>query len=121
MTPSDNTDPKLEEARIIHAPVIETMRRMGYGLLKDGETFYELGYETDLKLGLTFSMHQAYAIQADRESAVREELGQQLDPDEVGDLKCSVCWRTPTRLYESKFYCGQHFTAKLTKGSDEAS
>lgn len=46
----------------IHKPVIETMNTLGYGLLKDGNTFYKKGYELYPRLVVTFSMNQAYEI-----------------------------------------------------------
>ncbi len=50
---------KTEEA---HKPVIEVMRKIGYGLMTDNETFYELGMELEPRSGITFSMRQAYVI-----------------------------------------------------------
>ncbi len=53
---------KYEEAKKIHAPIVETMQNMGYGLLKDGDTFYQHGMELEPRTGITFTMRQAYAI-----------------------------------------------------------
>lgn len=61
------TGRKREES--IHTPVIRLMGRFGYGLLKDGDTFYQKGYELNPRIGITFSMKQAYAIQGFMRSA----------------------------------------------------
>lgn len=54
------TKPKLPEKA--HKPVIDVMRKIGYGLMNDNETFYELGMELEPRSGVTFSMTQAYVI-----------------------------------------------------------
>lgn len=46
----------------IHATVVEAMKSVGYGLLKDGETFYRIGMELAPRDGITFSMREAYEI-----------------------------------------------------------
>jgi len=46
----------------IHKPVIKAMEKIGYGLLTDNETFYQLGMELEPRSGITFSMTQAYII-----------------------------------------------------------
>ena len=50
---------KYEEAIKIHSEVVKTMDGVGYGLLKDGETFYRYGTDAD---GILFSMREAYEI-----------------------------------------------------------
>ena len=57
-----NTPPSAQTELEIHKPVIETMKKNGFGLLKDGETFYKLGYELDPRGNTTFTMSQAYEI-----------------------------------------------------------
>ncbi len=52
----------LEETHRIHKSVIKTMEDMGYGLLTDGDTFYEKGMELEPRSGITFTMRQAYVI-----------------------------------------------------------
>ncbi len=59
MTPINNNQMSEQE---IHKPIIETMEKMGYGLLTDGETFYLKGMELEPRNGITFTMNQAYAI-----------------------------------------------------------
>jgi len=67
-----------DEAVRIHEAVIGKMRTMGYGLLLDGETFYELGYElfygSESWSDFIFTMHQAYSIcqAAEKWQEVRE-------------------------------------------------
>lgn len=29
--------------------------------------------------------------------------------DDAADLKCSICWRTPTKIFRRIFYCSEHF------------
>jgi hypothetical protein len=53
---------QLEDAKRIHAPVIATMDAMGYGLMKDGDTFYKVGNEIQPFTRQNFNMTQAYAI-----------------------------------------------------------
>jgi hypothetical protein len=51
-----------EEINKIHEPVIKAMSIIEYGLLKDGDTFYEKGMELEPRSGITFTMRQAYVI-----------------------------------------------------------
>jgi hypothetical protein len=80
----DTTPDTFEEKKRIHKLVIESMDEIGYGLLKDGKTFYQKGYELDITMGITFSMHQAYEIHKvlseakaqEREKITKEGLSQ---------------------------------------------
>jgi hypothetical protein len=67
-----------DTTKAVHQPVIDTMSRLGFGLLKNGETFYQKGYELDISLGITFSMHQAYEIHKHLLQAYSEGAGRVL-------------------------------------------
>jgi len=62
MANNHDSSPELEEAKRIHGDTIKQMHEMGYGLMKDGDTFYKLGYELNPRLVETFTMREAYAI-----------------------------------------------------------
>ena len=70
------TLPTTPERELVHKPVIEVMKRMGYGLLTDGETFYQLGMELEPRSGITFSMKEAYAISTELRNQATELLGE---------------------------------------------
>ncbi len=53
---------KIEEVKKIHREVINFMDSIGYGLLTDGETFYQKGMELEPREGITFTMRQAYEV-----------------------------------------------------------
>lgn len=52
-------DDKYEPA---HKPIVDMMSVHGFGLMKDGNTFYQRGYELDPRTGTCFDMNQAYEI-----------------------------------------------------------
>lgn len=57
------TSKEYEQAKRIHADQIETMHKMGYGLMLDGFTFYKYGYELEpWDYEQNFTMHHAYEI-----------------------------------------------------------
>lgn len=60
--PDSHTSEEYLEAKRIHGAIIDTMLKMGYALMLDGYTFYELGYEIDPYSWITFNMSQAYVI-----------------------------------------------------------
>ncbi len=76
---------KKEELKEIHQEVITFMSDRGYGLLTDGDTFYQKGMELEPRNGITFTMTQAYAIKnfliqttpVDRESDKTRPTGTQ--------------------------------------------
>lgn len=74
--PIETDSERCEEANRLHGATIDKMRAMGYGLLKDGETFYLLGYELlsaeDLHKNFCFTMRQGYAIVHAAESLIAQ-------------------------------------------------
>lgn len=56
------TSDEYRQSMHTHVNEIETMRKMGYGLLLDGDTFYKIGCELEPYSGITFDMRQAYEI-----------------------------------------------------------
>lgn len=74
---TDKPDIEIDEIKRIHAPVVQVMERMGYGLLLDGKTFYKIGYELAPRKHTTFTLTQAYEIhrlliEAENRGGVRE-------------------------------------------------
>ncbi len=60
-----HTSEEYQQAKRIHAEQIETMHKMGYGLMLDGFTFYKYGYELQpYEFERTFTMHHAYEIRS---------------------------------------------------------
>lgn len=82
-----------EEINKVHSKIIEEMKKAGWGLLTDGDTFYQLGYELDPRNSITFTMNQAYAIvrilvQA-RQDAVREVV-EKIEANKITDLPDTI-------------------------------
>ena len=72
-----NSTPAYQRALKQWMPVIEKMRVMGFGLMLDGKTFYQLGNEIEPRNGMTFDMNQAITITQHTEQSVakyQEEL-----------------------------------------------
>ena len=70
-----HTSKQYEDSLRIHGDQVETMKRMGYGLMLDGFTFYKFGYELEpYDFEQNFQMHQAYEIH----DFVKSELTQAL-------------------------------------------
>jgi len=72
---------KYNEAVKVHATVVETMKGVEYGLLKDGETFYRMGMELAPRDGITFSMRDAYEIHrflSSRDTYWKERVRQEI-------------------------------------------
>ena len=71
---------KYEEAIKIHSEVVKTMDGVGYGLLKDGETFCRYGTDAD---GILFSMREAYEIHrfllTSRETHLKERVRKEVE------------------------------------------
>lgn len=63
--------------QIAHTTVIEKMSSLGFGLLTDGDTFYQKGYELNPRSSITFSMRQAYLLTT-LSAQIRKEERQRL-------------------------------------------
>lgn len=58
-----HTSKEYEDSLRIHSKQVETMKKMGYGLMLDGFTFYKFGYElVPWNFETNFTMHHAYEI-----------------------------------------------------------
>ena len=58
-----HTSKQHEDSVRIHGEQVETMKKMGYGLMLDGFTFYKIGHELEpYDFEQNFQMHQAYEI-----------------------------------------------------------
>lgn len=80
---SQPTDDELLESKRIHGKTIEAMEAIGWGLLKDGKTFYKMGYELNPRLHFTFDMSQAYEIVQKLQEAYergREDFAAEISP-----------------------------------------